>query len=176
MHHRHSHLAPIESHNANNELNRSSDSSSKRPHSSSAKPNTRFPLALASDSQLAALRQLADIFTNFTHANTQQEGTAAPIIRAPPGFETLTAPMAPPPRVDPVAPTQAHVTFADPLPRVEAGLATDQDEASLPRVETPPKSKEPLPSALKANPWFIAVASNREETYANADKNAGQRR
>ena len=98
-------------------------------------------------------------------------------VGAPPGFEAITVPTAPPPRVEPAAPTQAHVTFAEPLPRVEAGPATEQDEeAPLPRVEAPPKNKEPLPSSLKANPRFIAAASNREETYTDATKNAGQRR
>ena len=120
-------------------------------------PTHASPLAPASDSQLAALRQLADIFADFTQANTQQEETIAPTIGAPPGFEAITVPTAPPPRVEPVAaPTQAHVTFAEPLPRVEAGPATEQDdEAPLPRVEAPPKNKEPLPSSLKANPRFI---------------------
>ena len=90
------------------------------------KPTHASPLAPASDSQLAALRQLADIFADFTQVNTQQEEMIAPIIRAPPGFETLSAPTVPPPRLEPVTPTQAHVTFADPLTRVQAEPLTGQ--------------------------------------------------
>ena len=124
-------------------------------------PAPTSPLSPTSDSQLAALQQLADIFANVAHADATPTTTtkAAPTPQAPPGFlPHSTTPPARPPVTFSTAPDPVQ------LPRVAQPIteASPTDSASVPRVATPaavPNTQiAPLVSALKSSPRFLATS------------------